>query len=97
MQRGSEKLGVMQSSDLLENKMHENMRQLMILQSFALSHMIWGIHYVYCMKCTYTVVVYPFVCCVYCFVNAAASSCYYADLVAMPLYLSRNGWHNVEI
>ena len=32
---------------------------------------------------TYAAVVYPFVRCVYCFVNAAASSCYYATLVTI--------------
>ena len=80
MRQGSEKLGVMQLSDRLENEMHENMRQLTILESFGLSYITWGIHYVYCTKCTYTVVVYPFARCVYRFVNAAASSCYYATL-----------------
>ena len=41
MQQRSEKLGVMQACDRLENEMHEirqkNMRQLTILQSFGLS------------------------------------------------------------
>ena len=46
MRQGSEKLGVMQSSDCLENETHENMRQLTILQSFGLSYRTWGIHYV---------------------------------------------------
>ena len=36
---------------------------------------------------TYTVVVYRFVCCVYCFVNTVANSCYYATLATMPLLL----------
>ena len=41
MQQRSEKFGVMQACDRLENEMHEirrkNMRQLTILQSFGLS------------------------------------------------------------
>ena len=47
MLQGSEKLGVMQSSDRLEKEMHENMRQLTILQSFGLSYITRGIKYVY--------------------------------------------------
>ena len=84
MRQGSKKLGVMQSiSDRLENEMHENMRLLTILQRFGLSYITWEIHYVYCTKCTYTVVVYPFARCVYCFVNVAASY----TIVTMPLLL----------
>ena len=47
MRHGSEKLGVMQSSDRLENEMHESMRQLTILQSFGLNYITSEIHYVY--------------------------------------------------
>ena len=79
MRHGSEKLGVMQSSDRLENEMLENMRQLTILQSYI----TWGILYITCTAQSvflFTVIVYPFVRCVYCSVNAAASSWYYAIL-----------------
>ena len=77
MRHGSEKLRVMQSSDRLENEMLENMRQLTILQRFGLSYITWGILYITCTAQSvllFTVVGYPFVRCVYCFVNAAASS-----------------------
>ena len=40
------------------------------------------------MYCTYAVVVYPFVRCVYSFVEAAASSCYYAILVTICHFTS---------
>ena len=44
--------------DCLKNEMHENMRQLTFLQFWPELHITWGMHYVYCTKCTYTVVVY---------------------------------------
>ena len=73
MRQGSEKLGGM------ENEMHENMRQLTILQSFGLQelHDLGNTLRVLSVrtKFTHIVVVYPFVRCVYCFANAAASSC----------------------
>ena len=83
MRHGSEKLGVMQSSDRLENEMLKNMRQLTILQSFGLSYITWGILYITCTAQSVllvTIVVYAFVRCVYCSANAAASSWYYAIL-----------------
>ena len=77
MRQESEKLGVMQSRDRLENEIHENMRQLKVPQSLGLNYITQEINYVCCTKYAYTVVVCPFV---YCFVNAAASSCCYATL-----------------
>ena len=44
--------------DCLKNEMHENMRKLTIPQFWPELHITVGIHYVYCTKCTCTVVVY---------------------------------------
>ena len=62
---------MMLSCDRLDNEMYENMRQLTTLQCFGLTYITWGMHYVYCTKCT-TVVVYPLICCD-CFANAAVT------------------------